>query len=110
MSTVVPGPYWITVGPDGTLWVSLRFADVVIQGDLNGTLLGGPFSLGGGNNPTGSTIGPDGSMWFAEFSGNAIGRVGTGLTGPVPPLATTCVPPPAPAAPVVAPIVAKFTG
>jgi streptogramin lyase len=53
---------------------------VVVQGDTDGNLLGAPFSMSGGF-PTGIAVGSDNNMWVAQFAGNNITRIGTGLDG-----------------------------
>lgn len=88
----VPGAFGIAAGPDGNLWLTFRWADAIVQANTSGVPVNPPFVLSG-DNPTGITVGPDANMWFAEYVGQQIGRIGTGVDGPVPPLATeTCNP------------------
>jgi streptogramin lyase len=69
------GPYGITAGPDGNLWVTLNevnsIARVTPAGEFRDF-----FSIPTpGSRPTGITAGPDGNLWFTEWLGNKIGRI-----------------------------------
>jgi virginiamycin B lyase len=65
------GPYAVTAGPDGALWVTLvhgeRVARVTVDGDVT-TFAAGP-------RPSLITTGPDGALWFTRA--DAIARLTT---------------------------------
>ncbi len=74
----------VIAGKDGNLWYTAQGTTV---GRMTPAGVATNFTSQG-VDPFGITLGPDGAVWFAEFQGNAIGRVGyngatshvTGLT------------------------------
>ena len=75
--TQSPGPYGITVGPDGAIWftasnLSNYIGRITTAGAI--TIYGVPTFQ---SQPTGIVAGPDGALWFTEAGGNKIGRIST---------------------------------
>lgn len=96
----VPTPNAVAAGPDGNLWFTAM--DVAsVPGQVGGNPVddaivrltpAGVFTVfrlpHSGSWPDGVTAGPDGNLWFAEFYGDAVGRVtpqGAISEFPVPP-------------------------
>jgi virginiamycin B lyase len=76
-------PWDLIAGKDGNLWVTGQKTDVakVTPAGVD------THFTSKGVDPFGITRGPDGALWYAEFQGNAVGRVTTaGVTShfPVP--------------------------
>jgi virginiamycin B lyase len=62
-------PFFLTVGPDNTLWFTEnsgnRIGRITVDGQITEFELPNPNS-----RPTGITLGPDGNLWFTEGGGN----------------------------------------
>jgi streptogramin lyase len=100
----VPGPNGITAGPDGNVWFTASGV-APVQGMVGGDPIdaaivrltpAGVFTMfrlpDPGGWPDGITAGPDGNLWFAEFYGDAVGRItprGAVTEYPVPPQRVT---------------------
>lgn len=69
------GPFGITAGPDGNLWVTLNEANSIGQVTRGGELIRVFPIPTPGSRPTGITAGPDGNLWFVEWLANKIGRI-----------------------------------
>lgn len=71
------GPYDLTNGPDGNIWVTASGTHKIVKLATDGTLLGEyplPSANGG---PTSIVAGRDGNLWFTEENVNKIGRITT---------------------------------
>jgi virginiamycin B lyase len=68
------GPYGITAGPDGALWLTFahsgQIARLTIDGELKEYPLDSPTC-----RPTVITPGPDGALWFTRSQDHQIGRI-----------------------------------
>ncbi|MGO4419948.1 virginiamycin B lyase, partial [Streptomyces sp. MCAF7] len=68
------GPYGITTGPDGALWITFvhsgRIARLTLDGELTEYPLDSPEC-----RPTVITPGPDGALWFARSQDHRLGRI-----------------------------------
>lgn len=68
------GPYGITAGPDGALWLTFahsgRIARLTLDGELHEYPLEPP-----GCRPTVIAPGPDGALWFTRSQDHRIGRI-----------------------------------
>jgi virginiamycin B lyase len=64
----------ITVGPDGTLWLTDAFTDQIERWPLSGNdqAYATPTPL---SHPEGITVGPDGNLWFIEGGAGKIGCI-----------------------------------
>jgi virginiamycin B lyase len=72
------GPFGVTAGPDGNLWVTLNEANSIGQFTPGGEL-SRVFSIPTpGSRPRSITTGPDGNLWFTEWLANKIGRITPG--------------------------------
>jgi streptogramin lyase len=78
----VGGPYGITPGPDGNIWITTivpgPHQDWILRMSPQGAVT--QFQAGKGTGPTGTrpediTSGPDGNLWFTEFAADRIGRM-----------------------------------
>ena len=69
------GPYAVTTGPDGALWVTLIHAGQIARVSLDGTVRVHPLDSPT-CQPAQLTVGPDKALWFTR-SGDAIGRITT---------------------------------
>ncbi len=69
------GPFGITAGTDGNLWVTLNEANLIARFTSGGELDGLSSIPTSGSRPRSITAGPDGNLWFTERSGNKIGRI-----------------------------------
>ena len=73
-------PIDVIGGADGNIWYAGQGTTV---GKVTPTGTATAY-VSKGVDPFGLTLGPDGAVWFAEFQGNAVGRVGTnGVTSHV---------------------------
>ena len=77
------GPYDVTVGPDGLIYVTGVVSDTVVRYDpadnsYVSTFVGG--GSGGLNEPKGLAFGPDGNLYVASFATGQILRY-DGTTG-----------------------------
>jgi virginiamycin B lyase len=76
-----PEPIGITAGPDGALWFTEHWRDVIGRITTSGQLREFPLPAGTGapSIPQGVeiTTGPDGALWFINSGGNEIGRITT---------------------------------
>src|SRR5919197_1243927 len=71
-------PYQIVAGPDGNLWFTERFADLIAKFNPNTGQLLAEYSIPTENaQPWGITAGPDGALWFTEEDVDQIGRMTT---------------------------------
>ena len=71
-------PLGMTLGPDGNLWFTERFANYRI-GKITPTGLITEFSIPtSGSWPYYIAAGPDGALWFTENAASKIGRITTG--------------------------------
>jgi streptogramin lyase len=83
LPTVVGGPYSITAGPDGNIWVTTNALgqarqDWILRIRPDGAVTQFQAGTGSGLSGTGPehiTPGPDGNLWFTEFWSNRIGRM-----------------------------------
>src|SRR6266567_1792250 len=83
LPAVVGGPYGITAGPDGNVWVTTNALgqgrqDWILRISADGAVSRFQAGTGSGNSGTGPqdiTSGPDGNLWFTEFWSNRIGRM-----------------------------------
>ena len=66
------GPYGITSGPDGALWITEATAGRIARMTPAGAFTEYPLPSGSASGPGFITVGPDGALWFAE----EIGRIG----------------------------------
>lgn len=80
-----PGPYKLTIGPDGNIWLTARNSNQV--GSINATTkafthydLPGPVGLSGGANPAGIVTGSDHNLWVVQAGMDQVLKVvpGTG--------------------------------
>ena len=70
------GPEDITTGPDGNLWFTEFFGDLVGRITPSGEIT--EFTLPTPNSaPVGIVVGPDGVLWIAEYIGSKIARMDT---------------------------------
>lgn len=94
--TAGSGPQGITVGPDGNLW----FTESANAGNQIGriTTSGHVTEFGGltGNSQAFGITATRESIWFTELSGNKLGRLVTGSSGPPPTPTPTPSPTPSP--------------
>jgi virginiamycin B lyase len=67
----VGSPIDVIAGSDGNIWYGGQGTAV---GKVTPTGVATPY-VAKGVDPFGVTLGPDGAVWFAEFQGNAVGRV-----------------------------------
>lgn len=70
-TTVLPSG--IAAGPDGNVWFTEYWADVVGRITTTGVIT--EFALPSGSSPWGITPGPDGNLWFTERGTSRIGRI-----------------------------------
>src|SRR6516164_4506681 len=75
-------PFFITSGPDGSLWFTLGETGQIGRITTSGTITEFSVSTGHGSpaassGPVGITAGPDGNLWFAEHNAGKIGRITT---------------------------------
>src|ERR1700710_3123365 len=78
------GPYALTAGPDGALWVTLVHSGQIARGHPGGDVqvhdLGAP-----GCRPSQITLGTDDALWFTRMGDDRIGRItADGQTSSVP--------------------------
>src|ERR1700710_446798 len=71
------GPYALTTGPDGALWVTLVHSGQIAQvrpddGAVRLHDLGAPDC-----RPSQITVGADDALWFTRMGGDRIGRITT---------------------------------
>ena len=70
------GPYALTVGPDGAMWVTLvhsgHIARVPASGSAADVAL---YPVGPDTRPSIITTGPDGALWFTRTGDDRIGRI-----------------------------------
>ena len=70
------GPYALTTGPDGALWVTLVHSGQIAQVHLDGDVvlhdLGAPDC-----RPSQIAVGVDGALWFTRMGDDRIGRITT---------------------------------
>lgn len=68
------GPYAVTTGPDGALWVTLvhagQIARVTVAGSVALHQLDSPTC-----QPSQITTGSDGALWFTRMGDDSIGRI-----------------------------------
>lgn len=70
------GPYGITTGADGALWITLVHAGAIAR--LGADQVVSTVSLDApGCGPTMITAGPDGALWFTRSQDHRIGRLTT---------------------------------
>src|SRR5207237_2059313 len=82
LPTPKASPGEITPGPDSNLWFTEQEPSKVASITPTGVVT--EYSgLTPKSGPFGIATGPDGSVWFAEELGGRIGRVGTGVAGPL---------------------------
>ena len=70
------GPYGITTGADGALWLSLVHAGQIARRSIDGARTRSCTSSTTGR-PSLITSGPDGALWLTESQGNRIARITT---------------------------------
>jgi streptogramin lyase len=83
LPTIVGGPYSISAGPDGNIWVTTNALgqarqDWILRISPDGAVTQFQAGTGSGLSGTGPehiTPGPDGNLWFTEFWSNRIGRM-----------------------------------
>src|SRR3954470_11699623 len=68
------GPYALTAGPDGALWVTLVHDGAIARVSLEGEVQ----RFDAGLRPSIITTGPDGALWFTRGGDDRIGRLTTG--------------------------------
>jgi virginiamycin B lyase len=73
------GPHGIDIDRGGRLWLSLEFANRIVQADGEGTVLASyPIPVRAGRpaaGPHGLVVARDGSVWWAGKGGGVIGRL-----------------------------------
>src|SRR5581483_8484254 len=70
------GPYALTVGPDGALWITLVHAGQIARLEPEGQL--DLYELDSATcRPSQVTTGPDGALWFTRPADDRIGRIAT---------------------------------
>ncbi|HKU68865.1 MAG TPA: hypothetical protein VJP85_13915 [Candidatus Baltobacteraceae bacterium] len=74
-----PGPWNITKGPDGNMWVAATGYSEIIKVAPDGSMTYYPVS-NPGSQLLGIVTGSDGNLWFAEQGNNAIGKITTSGT------------------------------
>lgn len=77
MGTGGPGPWNITRGPDGNMWIATTGYSELIKVAPDGTLTQYPLPSGSADQLAGIVTGSDGNLWFAESNNNAIGKMTT---------------------------------
>lgn len=69
-------PQWIVAGPDGSLWYTKMGAVGRMPPGGDPTEFS-TMAPNGRSEPWGIAAGPDGNVWFADYQGEAIGRITT---------------------------------
>src|SRR3569833_2608242 len=71
------GPYGITAGPEGALWLTLVHSGEIARLTVDGEL--GRYHAGSAESrPSIITAGPDGALWFTRSADHHIGRGAAG--------------------------------
>jgi virginiamycin B lyase len=66
-----------TLGPDGGMWFTNKYENVVGRVAIGGAREVRKLALGSQRDPEAIVAGPDGALWFAETTLNTIGRITT---------------------------------
>lgn len=69
-------PAWSTLGPDGAVWFSEPYADLIQSMDTNGNIMQ-TCQLTQGSQPHGIVTGPDHNLWFVEAGTYNIAKMTT---------------------------------
>ena len=72
--TEMAGLFDMAAGPDGNMWFTAFFANVIGRITPSGDITTYPVPTAN-SHPLGITAGPDGNLWFTEDFANAIGRI-----------------------------------
>jgi virginiamycin B lyase len=67
------GPFGITAGPDGNIWVAERNSGNIVKMSTSGTILA-TYNVSGGSIFD-IVQGSDGNLWFSDQNNNAIGKI-----------------------------------